>query len=126
MAEIYSPNGKRKMLSRWRIDAIQRAIGAVTCHGGHMRGNQLGAILGISPRGLRVVLVDSGYFLIEYRAEAGDKDQAWYRINPACLPPEPQDMPPLRRVALPGGGKTKRILITGHQSPGNAVTVSSM
>jgi len=110
----YQPNAQPAVLDRWRTQAIQTAIGAITCAGGEMKGDRLAAILGVSPRALRLILVNSGYFLVNYRATIGDKDQSWYIINKDRIPPPPADLPPLRRFSLPDGSRTARIRFDGR------------
>jgi len=113
---LYTPNSKRETLERWRRDGRLRAIGAIAHRGGTISGRELAAWLGVSPRALRQLLVKDNYFLVEYRAAPGKRDEAWYRLAPQAVEPV-KELPPLRREALPDGGKAPRILYRGGPTP---------
>lgn len=110
-APFYAPNGKDETLDRWRRDGRMRAFGAITFRGGTISGKELAAILGVSPRALRNLLIRDGHFLVEYRAAPGHKDEAWYRVRPESIE-LPKELPPVRREALSDGGKAPRVTYT--------------
>lgn len=117
MPEFYAPNSKAEVLSRWRRDERLLALGAIAHRGGTISGKELAAVLGVSPRALRKLLVESGvYFMVEYRAYPGKKDEAWYRMRPESAE-KPKELPPIRREALPDGGKAPRIRYSGGPTP---------
>jgi hypothetical protein len=116
MSDFYAPNSVKATMERWRVDGRVRAMGAICYRGGTISGKELAAILGVSPRALRHLLVKDGHFLVEYRANPGEKDEAWYKIRPASCEP-PKELPPLRREALPDGGKAPRIRYSGGPTP---------
>lgn len=113
---FYAPNGKEATLDRWRKEGRMKAFGAITYRGGVISGKELAAILGVSPRALRNLLIRDGHFLVEYRAQPGSKDEAWYRIKPSSIEP-PKLLPPLRREAIDGGGKAPRVHYRGGPTP---------
>ncbi len=114
--DFYAPNSKEEVLERWRKEGRMKAFGAITYRGGVISGKELAAVLGVSPRALRNLLIRDGHFLVEYRAHAGSKDEAWYRIKPESIEP-PKELPPLRREALPDGGKAPRLHYRGGPTP---------
>lgn len=113
---FFAPNSKAATLERWRRDGRLRAIGAITLRGGSISGTELGAILGMSPRALRHILVRDGHFLVEYRAMPNQKDQAWYRVRPDTIE-VPINLPPIRREAQLDGSKAPRVHYRGGPTP---------
>lgn len=96
--QFYAPNTRTQNLNRWRSEARVRAIGALTCHGGLMSGAHLAALLGMSPRGLRVVIARDDLITVEIRQGKSGHGETWYRLNLAAMPPVPEP-PPLRLEA---------------------------
>ena len=108
MSEFYTPNSFDETLDRWRKEGRIKAFGAIAYRGGTISGKELAAILGVSPRALRNLLVRDGHFVVEYRAKPGEKDEAWYRIRPESVEPV-KELPPLRRERLSDGSVTPRV-----------------
>ena len=111
-----SPNALIPTLSRWRTDLRLRALGAISYRGGSISGEELAAFLGVSPRALRMLLVKDGAFAVEYRAEPGKQDRAWYLMSANAVE-RPALMPPLRRSATLDGSKAPRITYKGGPTP---------
>ena len=116
MSEFYSPNSYDATLDRWRKEGRIKAFGAIAYRGGTISGKELAAILGVSPRALRNLLIRDGHFVVEYRAHSGRKDEAWYKIMPSSIEP-PKELPPVRRVGLDDGSKSPRINYRGGPTP---------
>jgi len=96
---FYAPNSKPSKLDGWRKDMVMRAVGAVALHGGTMAGRHLGGILGLSPRGLRNILIRPGSpFAVEIRMGERNRGEAWYKLDQSRLPAPPAP-PPLRLTA---------------------------
>lgn len=94
--QFHTPKSRAATLQHWRSDEIMRAIGAVTLNGGAISGKALSAYLGVSPRGLRQMLVRKGSpFAVEIRVGENHKDEAWYKLDPQALP-APKVLPRLR------------------------------
>lgn len=113
---FYAPKSLGNTLACWRSETRIKAIGAITYRGGTISGKELGAILGVSPRALRNLLIRDGHFLVEYRSDRCHRDEAWYRIKPEAMT-APEKLPPLRRAALPDGGKAPRVTYRGQPTP---------
>ena len=78
--KFYTPNSYANTLEGWRRDNRLKALGAAICRGGTIEGGELAALLGLSPRALRLLLVKDGYFTVCY-----DTGETLYTISPSTI-----------------------------------------